>query len=149
MVEQLTNSNYQYLSKHIFLNARVVLVRVMYFNLNTNVSGEGEMGHVPCAHFADGNLWFNLELGQVAVHFDSHDLLLKFCSLLDMSKDTTEYVEYDGEEFSLLALEEEDVGTRNLCIYNRNISIVFNIEVTAIAGLSNFLRAQPKEDNFD
>lgn len=116
-----------------------------FFNLE---NGKNDSTN-PCVHFSDGNLWFNIQLGQASIHFSSFSSLQKFCSFLEKAEGEKRFCQIErNDDFDLIALENEDEGTRNLCIYDGNLSLIFNLKIEIILGLAKFLREQKEKDNW-
>lgn len=109
----------------------------MYFDL---VSGEARAeGCGSCIHCDEDFIWFNLEIGQISVKLSSSELR-EFCNFLDASYNSKEYIERMIIGYALIALERVNESSRNLCIYDDKLALIFNLKVDVISALSNYLR---------
>jgi hypothetical protein len=90
------------------------------------------------------NLFFDDGKGMMpSVHM--YDMLLdRFCYLLDRTQTHTDYFDVEVDGF-LIALEDEDEGTRNLCLIDKRLYFMINLPVKHLGALASYLRKENDE----
>lgn len=70
----------------------------------------------------------------------------KFCKLLETAASNKEYVDLSLPDGLYIALEDEDEGTRNLCLRDKRLYNILNLEVRHFNKFVEFLRNEIKKN---
>ena len=107
----------------------------MFFHLNTGVISN--VGENPCCWKADDFLF--IDRNGCLISFPIYVFDKDFCDFLDVSISHSNFTSIESASI-YIALEEEDDGHRNLCLYDKYIQVIIDLDTNIISALSNFLR---------
>lgn len=114
----------------------------MYFNINTGKKFErGSYKNHIITWWADPYIFFSNGAGMYSIILKGNKVE-QFCDLLAHACTTQDYVELKKERGLYIALEEEDERTRNLCLYDKSVQIILNVQTKYLNQLANFYREQ-------
>jgi hypothetical protein len=107
----------------------------MFFHLETGLVGDIGAYPRPCCWLADDHIFFDYG----CLLSISRSLTKDITNLLKQAAKTEDYIDGINQFGFLLALEAEDDGCRNLCIYDKNVQMIINLEVKHFPSLIEFL----------
>ena len=103
----------------------------MFYHLRTGIVSD--VGFNPCCWLADNYIFFDYGC-LLSVSLSLRDEIV---DILKKALTCTDYISRSCD--SLIALENVDEGTRNLCIYDKQIQLIINLEVEHFPSLIEFL----------
>jgi hypothetical protein len=90
-------------------------------------------------HRADDYIFFEMNNSQNSIQINDAQLL-HFCKFLEKAARSKKYIDLEGFPGMYIALEDQDEGTRNLCLISGKTYMVYNLPVKQLKNWAKFLR---------